>query len=153
MTVDQIFWLGAFVVFLAIETGTLGLVSIWFAAGALTALLVAWLGGMVWLQVLVFLVVSCATLASLRPLAKKYIAPKITATNADRLIGTVAVLSGDVDNLAAKGEVILGGIPWSARSTNGEPIPAGTTVRVDRMEGVRVYVTPVEVKSEATSVN
>lgn len=153
MTVDQIFWLGAFVVFLAIETGTLGLVSIWFAAGAMTALLVAWLGGMVWLQVLVFLVVSCATLASLRPLAKKYIAPKITATNADRLIGTVAVLSGDVDNLAAKGEVILGGIPWSARSTNGEPIPAGTTVRVDRMEGVRVYVTPVEVKSEATSVN
>ena len=153
MTVDQIFWLGAFVVFLAIETGTLGLVSIWFAAGALVALLVAWLGGMVWLQVLVFLVVSCVALASLRPLAKKYIAPKITATNADRLIGTVAVLSGDVDNLAAKGEVILGGIPWSARSTNGEPIPAGTTVRVDRMEGVRVYVTPVEVKTEATSVN
>lgn len=153
MTVEQIFWLGAFIVFLAIETGTLGLVSIWFAAGAMGALIVAWLGGMVWLQVLVFLVVSCATLASLRPLAKKYIAPRITATNADRLIGTVAVLSGDVDNLAAKGEVVLGGIPWSARSTNGEPIPAGTTVRVDRMEGVRVYVTPVEVKSEATSVN
>ena len=103
---------------------------------------------MIWLQVVVFLVVSCATLASLRPLAKKYIAPKLTATNADRLIGTVAVLSGDVDNLAAKGEVILGGIPWSARSTSGEPIPAGTTVRVDRMEGVRVYVTPVEVKTE-----
>ena len=152
MTVDQIFWLGAFVVFLAIATGTLGLVSVWFAAGALVSLLVAWLAGMVWLQVLVFLVVSCVTLASLRPLAKKYIAPKIMPTNADRLIGTVAVLCGDVDNIAAKGEVILGGIPWSARSTNGEPIPAGTTVRVDRMEGVRVYVTPVEVESEATSV-
>lgn len=153
MTVEQIFWLGAFIVFLAIETGTLGLVSIWFAAGALGAVVVAWLGGMVWLQVLVFLVVSCVSLASLRPLANKYIAPKITATNADRLIGTVAVLSGDVDNLAAKGEVILDGIPWSARSTNGEPIPAGTTVRVDRMEGVRVYVSRVEVKTEATSVN
>lgn len=150
MTVEQILWLGAFVVFLAIETGTLGLVSIWFAAGALCALLVAWLGGMFWLQVVVFLVVSCVTLASLRPLANKYIAPKITATNADRLIGTVAVLSGDVDNIAAKGEVILGGIPWSARSTSGEPIPAGTTVRVDRMEGVRVFVTPVEVKTEVS---
>lgn len=153
MTVEQIFWLGAFIVFLAIETGTLGLVSIWFAAGALGALVVAWLGGMVWLQVLVFLVVSCVSLASLRPLANKYIAPKITATNADRLIGAVAILSGDVDNLAAKGEVILDGIPWSARSTNGEPIPAGTTVRVDRMEGVRVYVSRVEVKTEAASVN
>ena len=148
MTVEQVLWLGAFVIFLAIETGTLGLVSIWFAAGALGALLVAWLGGWLWLQVVVFLVVSCVSLASLRPLANKYIAPKIMPTNADRLIGTVAVLSGDVDNIAAKGEVSLGGIPWSARSTSGEPIPAGTTVRVDRMEGVRVYVSPVEVKTE-----
>lgn len=148
MTVEQIFWLGAFVVFLAIETGTLGLVSIWFAVGALGALLTAWLGGMLWLQIVVFLVLSCAALACLRPLANKYIAPKITATNADRLIGTVAIINGDVDNLLAKGEIILDGIPWSARSTNGEPIPAGTTVRVDRMEGVRVYVTPVEVKTE-----
>ena len=130
MTVEQIFWLGAFVVFLAIETGTLGLVSIWFAIGALGVVL------------------SCATLACLRPLANKYIAPKITATNADRLIGTVAIINGDVDNILAKGEIILDGIPWSARSTSGEPIPAGTKVRVDRMEGVRVYVTPVEVKTE-----
>ena len=77
MTVEQVLWLGAFVIFLAIETGTLGLVSIWFAAGALGALLVAWLGGWLWLQVVVFLVVSCVSLASLRPLANKYIAPKI----------------------------------------------------------------------------
>ena len=147
MTVDEVLWLGAFVIFLAIETGTLGLVSIWFAAGALGALFVAWLGGAPWVQVVTFLVVSCASLASLRPLANKYIKPKITATNADRLIGTVAVITGDVDNLAAKGEVILDGIPWSARSTSGEPIPAGTTVRVDRMEGVRVYVSPIEVKA------
>lgn len=147
MTVEQIFWLGAFVVFLAIETGTLGLVSIWFAAGALGALLVAWLGGMFWLQVAVFLVVSCVSLASLRPLANKYIKPKITATNADSLIGTVGVISGDVDNIAAKGEIFLNGIPWSARSSSGDPIPAGTMVRVDRMEGVRVFVSPVEVET------
>lgn len=153
MTVEQIFWLGAFVVFLAVEAGTLGLVSIWFAAGALGALVVGWLGGVLWLQVLVFLVVSCVSLASLRPLANKYIAPKIVATNADRLIGTVAILTGDVDNIAAKGEVILDGIPWSARSTSGDPIPAGTKIRVDRMEGVRVYVTPVEVAAaEKTEV-
>ena len=148
MTVEQILWLGAFVVFLAIETGTLGLVSIWFAAGALAALLVTWLGGMFWLQVVVFLVVSCATLAGLRPLVRKYIEPKLVATNADSLIGTVAYLSGDVDNIKACGEVILGGVPWCARSTSGDPIPAGTLVRVDRIEGVRLYVTPVEVTAE-----
>lgn len=148
MTVEQILWLGAFVVFLAIETGTLGLVSIWFAAGALGALLVAWLGGMFWLQVVVFLVVSCAALACLRPLVKKYIVPKITATNADSLIGVVTLVTGDIDNIQAKGELLLGGVPWSARSTSGAPIPAGTLVRVDRIEGVRLFVSPAEVKTE-----
>ena len=148
MTVEQILWLGAFIVFLAIETGTLGLVSIWFAAGALGALLVAWLGGMFWLQVAVFRVVSCVALAALRPLVKKYIVPKITATNADSLIGTVTLVTGDIDNIQAKGELMLGGVPWSARSTNGDPIPAGTLVRVDRIEGVRLFVSPAEVKSE-----
>ncbi len=148
MTVEQILWLGAFVVFLAIETGTLGLVSIWFAAGALGSLLVAWLGGMFWLQVVVFLVVSCAALACLRPLVKKYIVPKISATNADSLIGAVTLVTGDIDNIQAKGELLLGGVPWSARSTSGEPIPAGTLVRVDRIEGVRLFVSPAEVKSE-----
>lgn len=148
MTVEQILWLGAFVVFLAIETGTLGLVSIWFAAGALGALLVAWLGGIFWLQVVVFLVVSCAALACLRPLVKRYIVPKITATNADSLIGVVTLVTSDIDNIQAKGELLLGGVPWSARSTNGDPIPAGTLVRVDRIEGVRLFVSPAEVKTE-----
>ena len=148
MTVEQILWLGAFVVFLAIETGTLGLVSIWFAVGSLGALLVAWLGGVFWIQALVFLVLSCASLACLRPLVKKYIAPKIKATNADSLIGLETLITGDVDNIQAKGELLLGGVPWCARSTSGEPIPAGTLVRIDRIVGVRLYVSPVEVKTE-----
>lgn len=148
MTVEQILWLGAFVVFLAIETGTLGLVSLWFAVGSLGALLVAWLGGVFWLQVLVFLVLSCVSLACLRPLVKKYIAPKIKATNADSLIGLETLITGDVDNIQAKGELLLGGVPWCARSTSGEPISAGTLVRIDRIEGVRLYVSPVEVKAE-----
>ena len=148
MTVEQILWLGAFVVFLAIETGTLGLVSIWFAVGSLGALLVAWLGGVFWIQAVVFLVLSSATLACLRPLVKKYIAPKIKATNSDSLIGLETLITGDVDNIQAKGELLLGGVPWCARSTSGEPIPAGTLVRIDRIEGVRLYVSPVEVKTE-----
>ena len=148
MTVEQILWLGAFVVFLAIEAGTLGLVSIWFAAGSLGALVLAWLGCGFWIQVAVFLVLSCATLACFRPLVKKYVEPKIVATNADSLVGVETLITGDVDNIQAKGELMLGGVTWSARSTGGEPIPAGTRVRVDRIEGVRLYVSPVEVKAE-----
>ena len=148
MTTLQILWLVAFVVFLLVEAGTITLVSIWFAAGALAALITSWLGGEIWLQVVLFLAVSCAALACLRPLIRKFVAPKITPTNADSLIGTVAILSADVDNLKGEGTVVLRGVEWSARSTNGDPIPAGATVQIDKIEGVRVYVTPVHIRTE-----
>lgn len=148
MTTPQILWLIAFAVFLAVEAGTITLVSIWFAAGALAALIASWFGGSVWLQVLLFLLVSCAALACLRPLLRKFVTPKIVPTNADSLIGTMAILSADVDNLKGEGTVTLRGVEWSARSTGGEPIPSGTTVKVDKIEGVRVYVTPVHIRTE-----
>ena len=148
MTTTQILWLVAFVVFLAVEASTITLVSIWFAAGALAALIVSWIGGGIWTQVLVFLTVSCVALACLRPLIRKFISPKIVPTNVDSLIGTVAILSASVDNLRGEGTVVLNGVEWSARSTDGEPIEAGSTVRVDKIEGVRVYVTPVRIKTE-----
>ena len=148
MTTHQILWLVAFAVFLLVEAGTITLVSIWFAAGALAALVTSWLGGEIWLQVVLFLAVSCAALACLRPLIRKFVAPKITPTNADSLIGTMAILSADVDNLKGEGTVVLRGVEWSARSTSGEIIPAGATVQIDKIEGVRVYVTPVHIRTE-----
>ena len=148
MTTHQILWLVAFAVFLLVEAGTITLVSIWFAAGALAALITSWLGGEIWLQVVLFLAVSCAALACLRPLIRKFVAPKITPTNADSLIGTMAILSADVDNLKGEGTVVLRGVEWSARSTSGDPIPAGATVQIDKIEGVRVYVTPVHIRTE-----
>ena len=148
MTTHQILWLVAFAVFLLVEAGTITLVSIWFAAGALAALVTSWLGGEIWLLVVLFLAVSCAALACLRPLIRKFVAPKITPTNADSLIGTMAILSADVDNLKGEGTVVLRGVEWSARSTSGDPIPAGATVQIDKIEGVRVYVTPVHIRTE-----
>lgn len=148
MSTPQILWLIAFVVFLAVEAGTITLVSIWFAAGSLAALITNWLGGEFWLQVVLFLAVSCVALACLRPLIRKFVAPKIVPTNADSLIGTIAILSADVDNLKGEGTVVLRGVEWSARSTSGETIPAGTTVKIDKIEGVRVFVTPVHIRTE-----
>ena len=95
-----------------------------------------------------FLLIACAALACLRPLIRKFVTPKIVPTNTDSLIGTVAILSSAVDNLKGEGEVVLGGVEWSARSTNGELIEAGTTVRVDKIEGVRAYVSPVTIKTQ-----
>jgi len=138
-----ILWFILAVVFLLVEGNTVMLVSVWFAAGSLVAMLTALLGGPLWLQLILFLGVSAGLLAMLRPLVRKYVKPKITATNADALFGSQGSATETVDNIAATGQVKLGAMPWTARSTDGTPIAAGTLVRVDRIEGVKAFVTPV----------
>ena len=142
---DTFLWFALLVIFIAAEAATVNMVSTWFAAGSLVALIVALLGGKMWLQIVVFLAVSAACLALLRPIAKKYFTPRITKTNVDALAGKICLCVTAVDNLAGVGQVKIGDVEWSARSTTGEPIPAGTQVKVDRVEGVKVYVTPVTV--------
>ena len=145
-----ILWVVLMVVFLVVEAACpFHLVSIWFAIGSLVAVVVNLLGGALWLQITLFLVVSVALLAALWPLVKKFINPKVTATNVDSVIGTEGYVTTAVDNLAAEGKVKLGGMEWTARSTDGAAIPAGTLVKVDRIEGVKVFVSEVKVKTNA----
>ncbi len=132
-----------------VEAATVGLASIWFAVGALVALIVAATGGPLWLQIVLFFVVSFATLALARPLAKKYLAPQYQPTNADRIIGTEGVVAEDIDNLLGQGLVSVAGNVWTARSQNDRPISKGTTVRILRIEGVKVFVIPAERSASA----
>lgn len=143
---DTFLWFALLVIFIAAEAATVNMVSAWFAAGALASLITALLGGKMWLQILVFLAVSAATLALLRPIAKKYFTPRITRTNVDALAGKTCLCITAIDNLTGSGQVKIGDVEWSARSATGEPIPAGEQVTIDRVEGVKVYVTPVKVK-------
>ena len=142
---DTFLWFALLIVFVVAEAATVNMVSAWFAAGSLAALVTALLGGKLWLQVVVFLAVSAVALALLRPIAKKYFTPRITRTNVDALSGKICLCVTAIDNLASSGQVKIGDVEWSARSTTGEPIPAGTQVKIDRVEGVKVYVTPVTV--------
>lgn len=144
MIIQAIAWLGLIVLFLAVEAGTVGLVSVWFAAGALAALIACLLGAGLLVQVVLFLVVSGVLLGLLRPLARRYFTPGITPTNVDSVVGSVGILTEAVDNVAARGRVKLGGMTWTARSTDNSPISAGTRVRVDRIEGVKAMVSPVK---------
>lgn len=139
----SIAWLIAAVLLLLLEAATVALVSIWFAAGALAALIVSLCNGPIWLQCTVFLVVSGGLLALARPLMRKYFTAKLTPTNMDSLPGTEGVVTAPIDNLAAAGTVKLGAMEWTARSTDGNSIPAGARIRVDRIEGVKVFVSPV----------
>lgn len=145
MNMAAIVWLVLMVVFLAAEASTVSMVSLWFAAGALIALLTALAGGAAWLQTLLFLVVSAGLLLALRPLVKKYLSPKLTATNVDSVVGSTGLVTAAIDNVSAVGQVKLGAMEWTARSTSGQPIPAGTLVKVDRIEGVKAFVSPAEV--------
>lgn len=140
-----ILWLVLMVVFLVTEASTVTLVSLWFAAGALAAMAVSLFHGPLWLQITAFLAVSAVLLTALRPLVRKYVTPKLTATNIDSVIGSTGLVTVAIDNVTATGQVKLGAMVWTARSSSGTPIPEGTLVRVDRIEGVKFFVTPAEV--------
>ena len=139
-------WLAIMTVFLIVEAACpFHLVSIWFAAGALVAMIISMLGGELWLQIIAFCIVSGALLAGLWPFIRKFLNPHLTKTNVDSVIGTEGIVTADIDNLNAVGQVKLGGMEWTARSTSGADIPTGTRIRVDRIEGVKAFVSPVEV--------
>ena len=140
-------WLILAVIFLVTEAATVTMTSLWFAGGCLAALVVALLGGAWGLQLGTALVVSAALLACLRPMVKKHFTPKLTKTNVDAIIGSQGYVTADIDNMAATGTVKLGAMEWTARSESGAPIPAGTLVKVAKIEGVKAFVSPVEVET------
>ena len=145
MELLTIIWLVLLAAFLITEAATVTVVSLWFAVGSLAALIASLLGAAFWLQILLFLAVSAIALAALRPIVRKYIHPKLTATNVDSVIGSVGLVTAAIDNVSATGQVKLGAMEWTARSTSGIPLAAGTLVKVDRIEGVKVFVSPAEV--------
>ena len=146
-----IFWAVAVVAFVILELATVGLASIWFALGALCALIASLLGAPVWLQVVWFAIVSIATLLLTRPLAKKYINSKTMATNADRVIGGRAVVKERIDDLAGSGAVLADGKMWSARSTDGSIIEPGAIVTVREIRGVKLIVDPQNESEETVT--
>ena len=138
-------WLALLLFFAVAEAATIALVSIWFAAGAQAAMLATIFTNDIWIQILLFVVVSAVTMAVVRPLARKYVLPHRVPTNADRVIGREGVITQAVDNLAPAGVVVVAGMAWTARSDSGENIPEGTVVTVRRIEGVKLFVAPAKV--------
>ena len=144
---DTIIWLVLLIAFLVVEALTVTMVSLWFAGGCLAALLVAATGGSLGFQIFTALVVSAALLACLRPIVRKHFTPKLTKTNVDAVIGSCGYVTADINNVSATGTVKLGAMEWTARSASGAPIAKGTLVKVDRIEGVKAFVIPVEVEA------
>ena len=144
---DTIIWLALLIVFLIVEAVTVTMVSLWFAGGCLAALVAAATGGSPGFQIFTALVVSAALLACLRPIVRKHFTPGLIKTNVDAVIGSCGYVTADIDNVCATGTVKLGAMEWTARSASGTPIAKGTLVKVDRIEGVKAFVIPVEVEA------
>lgn len=136
-----VYWLIALVVFLVIEVATLGLATIWFAGGALVALIAAMCGAGIVIQIVLFLVVSLVLLFFTRPLAVRFLNKDTLKTNVDRVVGMEGVVTEEISNLAGTGKVSLGGNMWTARTENeGGAIPVDAVVTVLRVEGVKLIV-------------
>ena len=142
---EAIFWIAALIFFIIVEAVTVGLASIWFAIGAVAALICALLHGPVGLQVVWFLAVSVATLILTRPLVKKYVNSRAVPTNADRNIGRTATVTERIDNLAGTGAVKVDSLTWTARSVSDQQtIEVGALVTIREIRGVKLVVEPKE---------
>ena len=138
---EVIIWLVLLIVFIGVEAVTLGLTSIWFAGGALIALIVAALHGPVWLQIIAFLIVAFVMLFFTRPIAVKYFNKERVKTNVDSVVGRQAVVTEEINNLLGKGSVSVSGQEWTARSTEeGIVIPEDAIVEIESVSGVKLMV-------------
>ena len=141
MTDMVIFWLVAMVALIVIELATLGLTTIWFACGALVAVVAAALDAPLLLQILMFIVVSFAVLLAVRPIAVKYFNKDRTRTNIESMIGRQAIVVSEIDNMQGIGQVTVNGMEWSARSTINElKIAVGHVVVIRAVDGVKLIV-------------
>ena len=135
-------WIAVIIIAIALEAATAQLVSIWFAGGGLAGLIAHFLHAPFWLQVIAAAVATLILLLATRPLVRRFLRGEETRTNADRVVGRTAVVTEPIDNVLAKGRVSVLGSDWTARSLDGGAIPAGAQVRVERIEGVKLIVSP-----------
>ena len=136
----NIIWLAAMVAFIVLELSTVSLTCIWFALGALAALVAALFHAPMWLQLFWFFAVSILALIATRPLVKKFNNTNVVATNADMVIGQTCVVMEPISNLSETGAVKVGGKVWTARSVDGTVFAPGERVVAVRIEGVKLIV-------------
>ena len=136
-----IVWISLLIALVVIELITLGLTTIWFAGGALVALVANILDAPWIVQWVLFFLVSIVLLLATRPFAIRYVNKGRISTNADSLIGQLGIVEQEIDNLKAMGNVMINGQEWTARSFSSEVlIEKGKTVVVKSIEGVKLIV-------------
>ena len=134
-------WLVVLIAMLLVEASTVSLTCIWFAAGALAALIASMLGAPIWLQTVLFLAAALTLILLIRPISVRYFGKKAVRTNVESLIGKDAVVTEDIDNVAGKGEAVVNGMVWSARMKEKDgKCSKGSICNIDSIEGVKLIL-------------
>ena len=142
-----VIWLAALVILLLAEALTLGLTTIWFAGGALIALIAALVGANIWVQLGIFLAVSLLLLIFTRPWALRYVNRNREKTNYESLIGKTVKVTQRISNTDQTGAAVYDGQEWTARSVEDDgTIEAGKYAVVEKIEGVKLIVSEKEEK-------
>ena len=142
-----IVWLALFVITLLIEASGPAIVSIWFSVGALIALIVSFIPGVQWwIEVIVFAVVSVATLIALRPMIKRFTGRNSIKTNVDSFVGKKGYVIEDI-TLLKPGAVKIGDVSWTAIPVNeDDKILEEEIIEVVAVNGNKLIVKKVEGK-------
>ncbi len=135
-----ILWIAAIAVFALLEAATAQFICIWFAGGAVCALIAELLGAGGGVQSIIFVIASAILLMCSRPFVKRMMRNGTERTNADSLIGKRAVMTKSVSGTGENGEAKIDGKYWTVRSSDGEPIAEGSVVTVEKIEGVKLIV-------------
>ncbi|MCR5705349.1 MAG: NfeD family protein [Acholeplasmatales bacterium] len=140
-------WLGIAIVALVVELNTTDLSSIWATVGgAITAIVAIWCH-IIWVQIIVFLVISILGIVLIRPYVKRYVKRNEIETNVDSLIGKKAICVDDIapDNVGA---CKIDGKVWSAIAKDDTiTINVGQKVEILSIDGVKLIVKPVDNKN------
>lgn len=140
-----IFWLALVIVLLVVEIITVGLTSIWAAAGALVALILNLAKVSVVVQVIAFFAVAFVLLYFTRPFAVRFINSKREKTNYEGVIGKTIRIAEKVDNMAQTGMAVVDGQEWTVRSDTDDVIlEPGTIAKVVNISGVKLIVKKFE---------
>lgn len=138
-----ILWIAVLVIAVIIEAATMGLTCIWFAGGAFVALILEKLGCAIYLQMIVFLIVSLVLMYFTRPVALKHFNKERVKTNVNELIGQKAVVTDTICNLKGTGKAVVKGLEWSAQSISDRlEFSEGEIVRIVDIRGVKLIVEP-----------
>ena len=142
-----IIWLVIFVSMLVVEASGPNLVSIWFALGALVALIISFIPNVAWwVELIVFVVVSAASLLALRPVFKHLLKRNIFKSNVDSMQGKRGYVVEDITYLIP-GAVKMGDVKWSAvPQDKNTTFLKGEVVEVVSINGNKLIVKKVEEK-------